>query len=63
MPNTTATIHYRTTNVDGVEVFYREVEDGTYKAKPAKVFGFHEIQDAHRLMESYQATGKIVVKI
>ena len=39
------------------------VEDGTYKAKPAKVFGFHEIQDAHRLMESYQATGKIVVKI
>ena len=39
------------------------VEDGTYKAKPAKVFGFHEIQDAHRLMESYQAAGKIVVKI
>ena len=39
------------------------VADGTYKAKPAKVFGFHEIQDAHRLMESYQATGKIVVKI
>jgi pimeloyl-ACP methyl ester carboxylesterase len=24
MPNTTATIHYRTTHVDGVEVFYRE---------------------------------------
>ena len=39
------------------------VADGTYKAKPAKVFGFHEIQDAHRLMESYQAAGKIVVKI
>ena len=39
------------------------VKDGTYKAKPAKVFGFHEIQDAHRLMESYQADGKIVVKI
>jgi NADPH:quinone reductase-like Zn-dependent oxidoreductase len=39
------------------------VEDGTYKAKPAKVFGFPEIQDAHRLMESHQATGKIVVKI
>jgi NADPH2:quinone reductase len=41
------------------------VMDGTYKAKPAKVFGFQEIeiQDAHRLMESYQAAGKIVVKI
>lgn len=39
------------------------VENGTYKAKPAKVFGFHEIQGAHRLMESYEATGKIVVKI
>ena len=30
MPNTTATIHYRTTNVDGVEVFYREA--GSAKA-------------------------------
>ena len=39
------------------------VKDGTYKAKPAKVFGFSEIQEAHRLMESYQAAGKIVVKI
>ena len=24
MPNSTATIHYRTVNIDGVEVFYRE---------------------------------------
>ena len=39
------------------------IEDGTYKAKPAKIFGFHEIQDAHRLMESYEAAGKIVVRI
>ena len=38
------------------------VADGSYKAKPAKVFGISEIQDAHRLMESYQAIGKIVVK-
>ena len=30
MPNTTATIHYRTTNIDGVEVFYREA--GSAKA-------------------------------
>jgi NADPH:quinone reductase-like Zn-dependent oxidoreductase len=35
---------------------------GIYKAKPARVFGFQEIQDAHRLMESNQANGKIVVR-
>jgi NADPH:quinone reductase-like Zn-dependent oxidoreductase len=34
---------------------------GIYKAKPAKVFGFGDIQDAHRLMESGLANGKIVV--
>jgi NADPH2:quinone reductase len=39
------------------------VAAGTYKAKPAHVFRFDEIQDAHRLMESGQATGKIVVRL
>jgi NADPH2:quinone reductase len=39
------------------------VADGSYKAKPAKVFGFEEIRQAHRLMESNQAGGKIVVRI
>jgi NADPH:quinone reductase len=37
------------------------VAEGAYRAKPAKVFGFEQIQDAHRLMESYEAGGKIVV--
>jgi NADPH:quinone reductase-like Zn-dependent oxidoreductase len=37
------------------------VAAGTYKAKPAKVFPFDQIQEAHRLMESNQANGKIVV--
>ena len=37
------------------------VADGAYKAKPSKVFPFSQIQDAHRLMESNQANGKIVV--
>jgi NADPH2:quinone reductase len=37
------------------------VADGAYKAKPSKVFRFSEIQNAHRLMESNQANGKIVV--
>jgi NADPH2:quinone reductase len=39
------------------------VATGTYHAKPAKVFRFEEIQDAHRLMESNQAKGKIVVTL
>jgi NADPH:quinone reductase len=39
------------------------VADGSYKAKPAKVFRFEEIQDAQRLMESNQAGGKIVVRL
>jgi NADPH:quinone reductase-like Zn-dependent oxidoreductase len=36
---------------------------GIYKAKPAAVFSFNEIREAQRLMESNQATGKIVVKL
>jgi NADPH:quinone reductase len=37
--------------------------EGAYKAKPAKVFRFEQIQDAHRLMESNEAAGKIVVRL
>jgi NADPH:quinone reductase len=39
------------------------VARGLYKAKPAKVFRFDEIQDAHRLMEANGAGGKIVVRL
>jgi NADPH:quinone reductase-like Zn-dependent oxidoreductase len=39
------------------------VEKGIYKAKPAAVFSFDQIREAQRLMESNQATGKIVVKV
>jgi NADPH:quinone reductase len=39
------------------------VAEGTYKAKPAKVFHFEDIREAHRLMESNQAGGKIVVRL
>jgi NADPH:quinone reductase-like Zn-dependent oxidoreductase len=31
--------------------------------KPARIFPFEEIQAAHRLMESNQAGGKIVVRL
>jgi NADPH:quinone reductase-like Zn-dependent oxidoreductase len=39
------------------------VQAGQYKAQPVKVFHFSEVQDAHRLMESNQANGKIVVSV
>ena len=38
-----------------------KVADGTYQAKPARVFPFERLADAHRLMESDEANGKIVV--
>lgn len=37
------------------------VADGKFQAKPAKVFQFDEIQEAHRIMEESQANGKMVV--
>jgi NADPH:quinone reductase-like Zn-dependent oxidoreductase len=36
---------------------------GLYKTKPAKVFRFEDIQEAHRLAESSEAGGKIVVRV
>jgi NADPH2:quinone reductase len=39
------------------------VANGSYQARPAKVFGFDEIQAAHELMESGQAMGKLVVRL
>lgn len=39
------------------------VASGRYKAKPARVFRFDEIQQAHRLTEANQANGKVVVRV
>ena len=39
------------------------VADGTYHAKPARVFDFEDIQQAHRVMESGEAGGKIVIRL
>jgi NADPH2:quinone reductase len=36
---------------------------GAYKAKPSRTFAFEEIQDAHRLMESNEANGKLVIRL
>lgn len=38
-------------------------EAGHYKTKPAKVFTFEDIVEAHRALESYEINGKIVVEI
>jgi NADPH:quinone reductase-like Zn-dependent oxidoreductase len=38
-----------------------DVEAGRYKAKPTRVFRFEDIQEAHRVMESNEAKGKMVV--
>jgi NADPH:quinone reductase len=39
------------------------VAAGTYKAQPVRVFKFNEIREAHRIMESGQPTGKMVVVV
>src|SRR5262245_16868460 len=39
----------------------RQVEAGRLKAKPARVFRFEEIHEAHRVMEANEARGKMVV--
>jgi NADPH:quinone reductase len=38
-----------------------KAESGVYSAKPTRVFPFEEISEAHRLMESGRAGGKLVV--
>ncbi|GAA4834751.1 zinc-binding dehydrogenase [Kitasatospora terrestris] len=40
-----------------------KVESGTLRARPVRVFGFEEIVEAHRAMESGAATGKMVVTV
>jgi NADPH:quinone reductase-like Zn-dependent oxidoreductase len=39
----------------------QQIADGKLDAKPARVFSFDEIREAHRLAESGEAGGKIVV--
>lgn len=46
-----------------MQTIVNRVQEGTYKAKPARVFRFEEIREAHRLMESGAANGKIVVRL
>jgi NADPH:quinone reductase-like Zn-dependent oxidoreductase len=45
------------------DTILKRVADGVYKANPARVFAFEEIQQAHRMMDANSASGKIVVKL
>ena len=40
-----------------------QVEAGQFQAKPARVFKFEDIREAHRVLESNEANGKLVVVI
>lgn len=42
--------------------FVRRAERGVYACAPAHIFDFEQIVEAHRLMESGAALGKIVVR-
>ncbi|WP_030348805.1 zinc-binding dehydrogenase [Streptomyces sp. NRRL S-1022] len=46
-----------------LEAIYAKVEAGTYPARPAQVFRFHEIVEAHRVMEAGSALGKMTVTV
>jgi NADPH:quinone reductase len=63
--NAFASLFYGTKDFPHSDVPMQKIVDrvakGTYKAKPVKVFSFEHIPEAHRLMESNSANGKIVV--
>jgi NADPH:quinone reductase-like Zn-dependent oxidoreductase len=40
-----------------------DVDAGRYQAKPTRVFRFEDIREAHRVMESNEAKGKMVVVV
>ncbi|POM25494.1 Phthiocerol synthesis polyketide synthase type I PpsC [Actinomadura rubteroloni] len=46
-----------------LEDIFGKSASGAYRARPARVFGFDEIVAAHRLMESGDALGKLVVTV
>jgi NADPH:quinone reductase len=54
--------HFPTDEIP-MQTIVDRVGNGIYKAKPARVFQFSEIREAHRLMESGGANGKIVVRL
>jgi NADPH2:quinone reductase len=62
-----ASIHYGSPGYPLDEIPFQtiveRVESGDYKWAPAHVYRLDQIQDAHRLMDSGRAEGKIVVEV
>jgi NADPH:quinone reductase len=54
--------HFPTTDVPFQEIIDK-ADQGVFAAQPARVFGFEEIVEAHRVMDSGQAGGKLVVEL
>jgi NADPH:quinone reductase len=54
--------HFPTTDVPFQQIIDK-ADRGVFAAKPARVFGFDQIVEAHRVMESGQAGGKLVVEV
>ena len=54
--------YFPTTDVPLQEIV-EKASRGVFKAKPARVFQFDQIVDAHRLMESGRGEGKLVVEV
>jgi NADPH:quinone reductase len=54
--------HFPTTDVPLREIV-EKARDRVFQAQPARVFKFDQIVEAHRLMESGQAGGKLVVEV
>jgi NADPH:quinone reductase-like Zn-dependent oxidoreductase len=46
-----------------LQAIANDIAAGRYRAKPVRVFRFEEIREAHKLMESGQAGGKMVVRL
>src|SRR5262245_53986162 len=46
-----------------LQAIANDVAAGRYKAKPTRVFRFEDIREAHKVMESNQAGGKMVVRV
>ncbi|MGW0886372.1 zinc-binding dehydrogenase, partial [Streptomyces sp. NPDC002671] len=44
-----------------LDVIYAKVESGALPARPARIFRFDEIVEAHRIMETGEALGKMAV--
>jgi NADPH2:quinone reductase len=63
--NAFASLFYGTKDFPHSDVPMQKIVDrvanGTYKSRPVKIFPFEHIPEAHRLMESNSANGKIVV--